>query len=68
VPGVLQARVRAQRTQERLLEDVLGVLLARQLAGVDEQLVAVGLHERPERGQRHGHRDHSPVTRECPRP
>jgi hypothetical protein len=33
---------------------------------VDEQLVAVGLHERPERGQRNSRRDHTPLTHEGP--
>ena len=51
VVGVAQAGVRAQGTQQRLLQHVLGVVVAGEPAGVREQLVAVGLDERPERGQ-----------------
>ena len=47
-----QPRIGPQRAQQRVLQDVLGVLVARQAARVDEQLVAVGLDERPERWQR----------------
>ena len=46
-----QARIGAQRAQQRVLQDVLGVVVAGEPAGVREQLVAVGLDERPERGQ-----------------
>ena len=51
VVGVAQARIGPQGAQQRVLQDVLRVLVARQPAGVDEQLVAVGLYERPERWQ-----------------
>ena len=61
VVGVPQLRVRPQRAQQRVLQDVLAVIVARELAGVDEQLVAVGLDERPERGKRHAH-----LTRAAP--
>ena len=55
-----QARVGAQRAQQRVLQHVLGVRVAGDAAGVDEQLVAVGLDERPERGQGDG--AHVPAT------
>ena len=45
-----QARIGAQRAQQRVLQHVLAVAVARDAAGVDEQLVAVRLDERPERG------------------
>ena len=50
VVGVTQLRIGPQRAQQRVLQDVLG-LVARQPARVDQQLVAVGLYERPERWQ-----------------
>ena len=46
-----QPRIGAQRAQERVLQHVLGVLVAGHPARVREQLVAVRLDERPERGQ-----------------
>ena len=49
-----QPRIRPQRAQQRVLQHVLGVLVAGQLARVHEQLVAVSLDEAPERGQRNG--------------
>ena len=49
--GVAQAGIGPQGAQQRVLQDVLGVLVARQPAGVHEQLVAVGLDQRPERWQ-----------------
>ena len=49
-----QPRIGPQRAQQRVLQDVLGVLVAGQPARVDEQLVAVGLDEGPERGQGDG--------------
>ena len=58
--GVAQAGIGPQGAQERVLQDVLGLLVARQAAGVHEQLVAVGLYERPERWQ------HVGETREPP--
>ena len=51
VLGVLQARVRAQRAQQRVLHDVLGVRVVGEAAGVHEQLGAVGLDQGPERWQ-----------------
>ena len=51
VLGVLEPRVGAQRAQQRVLHDVLGVRVAGEAAGVDEQLGAVGLDQGPERGQ-----------------
>ena len=48
-----QPRVRAQRAQQRVLHDVLGLLVAGEPARVREQLVAVALDEDPERRQRH---------------
>ncbi len=52
-----QLRIGPQGAQQRVLEDVLGLLVTRQPARVDEQLVAVGLDERPERWQ-HVHLTH----------
>ena len=48
-----QARIGAQRPQERVLDDVLGVLVAGEPPGMGQQLVAVPLDEAPEGGQRH---------------
>ena len=60
VVGVAQAGIGAQRAQQRVLQHVLAVGVAGHAAGVDEQLVAVGLHERPERGEGDG--AHVPST------
>ena len=46
-----QARVGAQRPQQRVLEDVLRALVVGHPPRVGEQLVAVALDERPERGE-----------------
>ena len=43
-----QPRIRAQGAQQRVLEHVLGLRVARELARVHEQLVAVALDEGPE--------------------
>ena len=51
VVGVAQPRIGAQRAQQGVLEDVLAVGVAGEPPRVDQQLVAVGLDERPERGQ-----------------
>jgi hypothetical protein len=51
VVGVAQPRIGAQGPQQRVLEDVLGVVGAREPARVGQQLVAVGLDEAPERRQ-----------------
>ena len=51
VLGVAQARIGPQGAQQRVLQDVLRVLVTRQPAGVHEQLVAVGFYECPERWQ-----------------
>ena len=56
---MLQPGVRAERAQQRVLEDVLGVGVAGEPARVDQQLVAMGLHERPERGEEHGAHNHA---------
>jgi AAA ATPase domain len=61
VVRVAQPRVGAQRAQQRVLEHVLGGLLVREPAGVGEQLVAVALDQRPERGQGDGC-GHAPTT------
>jgi hypothetical protein len=53
VVGVGQLRVRAEGTQQRVLHDVLGVLIPGHAPGVGEQLVAVGLDEGPEGGELH---------------
>ena len=50
---MLQPRVRAQGAQQRVLQHVLGVLVTGHAAGVDEQLVAVGLDEGPEGWELH---------------
>ena len=55
-----QLRVSAQRAQQRVLEDVLGALVVGHPARMREQLVAVDLDERPERGQ--GNRAHVLTT------
>ena len=55
VVGVAQLRIGPQRAQQRVLQDILRGAVARHPARVDEQLVAVGLYERPERWQ-HAHR------------
>ena len=57
VVGVAEPRIGAQRAQERVLEHVLGVLVAGHPPGMGEQLVAVALDEDPERGE-----DHIPGT------
>jgi hypothetical protein len=49
VVGVTQPRIGAQRAEQRVLQDVLGVLVAGKPSRVDEQLVAVALDEAPER-------------------
>ena len=49
-----QPRIRAQCAQQRVLHDVLGVLVAGEPPRVREQLVAVGLDEAPERGKYDG--------------
>ena len=46
-----QPRIGPQGAQQRVLQDVLAVLVAGQAPGVDEQLVPVGLDQRPERRQ-----------------
>jgi hypothetical protein len=51
VPGVTEPRIRTQRAHERVLHDVLRVLVAGDAAGMHEQLVAVCLDEGPEGGQ-----------------
>jgi hypothetical protein len=45
VIAVSQARIGPQRAQQRVLQDVLGVVGAGHAAGVGKQLVAVGLDE-----------------------
>ena len=59
-----QPRIGAQRAQERVLEDVLGVLGAGHSARVREQLVAVRLDEAPERGECR-RRGHTPSNAAC---
>jgi hypothetical protein len=59
--GVAQPGVGPQRAQQRLLQDVLGLTVPGEPPRVGEQLVAVELHERPERGQ--GDSGHGGATR-----
>ena len=60
-----QARIGAQGPQQRVLQHVLGGLLVGHPARVGEQLVAVALDQRPERG-RSGGGAHFPTTWQAP--
>ena len=48
-----QPRIRAQRAQQRVLHDVLGVLVAGEPPRMGEQLVAVALDEDSRTGEVH---------------
>ena len=53
VLGVAQPRIGPQGAQQRVLQHVLGLVVAGHAAGMREQLVAVALDEHPEGGKDH---------------